>query len=351
MFEIKKPLKLMIWIAGIVLSISLVACTPEVPVIESPEPEPEIETVVPAATETRETPPTPAVDPTVLLVSGVEADSFTWSQTHLLLETLAENSIMRLVVLEEPAPEMITPEVQVVVGVGSNLDLNGFALRAPGVSFVAIGDPDAAVTENLSLIGDPLVEMRQQAFMAGYVSAVISQDNKIAALIPEDSAARDLLAESYVVGARFYCGICQPIYPPYNAFPQWEALPSGITDEGFRPVVNTYFNIGVEVVYVHGELASPELLDYLEELGMKVVSDRSPDIQRSNWVGTITTDPAPALEALWTDLLAGVPGTHLPAAIVLNDTESGLISDGRMRLFDVMIADLQAGMVSVEIIP
>jgi hypothetical protein len=201
------------------------------------------------------------------------------------------------------------------------------------------------------VIGDLLNDARQQAFMAGYLSALISSDNKIAALIPEGNPSRDLLAESYVVGARFFCGLCQPIFPPYNAFPQWEALPSSLRDNEFRPTVNKYSNIGVDVVYVHGDLISPELLAYLDELDIKVVSDRAPDIQRSNWVGTITADPTPALEALWPDLFMAAPGKRMSSAIVLTDRETGLVSEGRYRLFETMVAEIQAGLVSVEITP
>jgi hypothetical protein len=116
-------------------------------------------------------------------------------------------------------------------------------------------------------------------------------------------------------------------------------------------VVNSLDNKGVEIVYVHGELVSPDLLGILEELGMKVLSDQPPDVVRGNWVGTLTIDPVPALEDLWPGLIAGGPGVSIPAAITLTDTEMGLVSEGRFRLFEEMAADLQAGLVSIGIVP
>lgn len=351
MVKLKIPLKLISWMIGFVLIFGLVACTPEAPVVDDPVSEPEIETEVPVIIETQAASPTPDLPPTVLMVSGVGVDPSLRSKTQLMVESLATDSGMNLVVLEEIRPELITPEVQVVIGLGPNLDLNGIAANTPAVSFVAIGDPNATVADNLSVIGDPLVEMRQQAFMAGYLSALISQDNKIAAIFASDDPASDLLVESYVVGARFLCGICQPLFPPYNPFPQWETLPTASTDDAFRPVINNFYNIGVEVIYVHGALATPELLAYIQDYGIKVISDRTPETLINNWIGTVTSDPTSALDALWAGLISGAPGVPSPAAIILTDAELGLVSEGRYRLFEDMVADLQAGLVSVEITP
>jgi hypothetical protein len=180
---------------------------------------------------------------------------------------------------------------------------------------------------------------------------LISSDYKIAALFPAEGDVSNVLAESYIVGARFLCGICQPLFPPYNAFPQYEILTTDSDNNGFRSTVENFSNIGVEIVYVHGELAVSDLLDNLAELDIKVVSDTSPDILRGNWVGTISTDPGPALEALWSELLEGSAGVQIPSLMVLTDRDMGLVPDGRYRLFEDMLADLQAGLISVEITP
>ena len=351
MIKTKHFFSIICLVIGLVFILGMTACAPDVPEVEAPITEPEIETVVPEPTAIQETPPVQDLTPSVLLVSEGEFSSFVYAQLQTSLESLTADSGMRLIVLEAINSEMITPDVRVVIGVGANLNLNELALKSPRVSFIVIGDPNATVTNNVSVIGDPGTEIRQKAFMAGYLSALISSDNKIAALIHADNPEQDLLGESYVVGGRFYCGICQPLYPPYNAFPQWEALTSQIGEGGFRPGVDSLDNKGVEIVYVHGELVTPDLLTYLEELGMKVVSDQPPDVVRSNWAATLTMDPVPALENLWSDLIAGQPGVSIPAVIILTDAEMGLVSEGRYRLFEEMAADLQAGLISIELVP
>ena len=339
----------LIFCVGLMLSVA--GCAPAVPIVDQPTEEPLVDTPVSPVLEVTTPSPIPEALPTVLLITGTEVDPFMVSQSEDMLEKLAEEASMQFAKLEGLEPEMLTPEVKVVVGVGQDLDLNTLAVNYPGIAFVAIGSATASVADNVSVIGNPAVETRQKAFMAGYLSAITSSDNKIAALIAEENPARDLLAESYEVGARFFCGICHQVFPPYGTFPQWEAVSTSTLANDFRAIIDQYSNIAVEIMYVHGDLASPELFAYLEEVGIKVVSDRSPDLPRSNWIGTIAVDPAPALEAIWPDLIAAGAGKQVPALIVLTDRHSGLLSAGRYRLFEAMTTDLQSGMVSIEITP
>ncbi len=342
---------LILGVLAMVLLTGLAACAPSAPEVEAPTAEPTIETVEAAPTDAVITPPTPQAAPSVLLVWGDDVDPFTRSQTLSALETLTADSALELVVVEAALPDVLTPEVEAVIGVGANLGLNALAADAPEISFLAIGDPDASVTDNLSLIGDPNDEFRQKAFLAGYISAVISFDNKIVAFINADNAASDDILEGFVAGARFFCGICRNVFPPYNAFPQWELLTPDVANDGFRPIVNNYFNIDVDVVYVQGDLATPGMLDYFDELGIQMIGDRPHDVLPGLWAGTILSDPGPALESLWPGLLSGAQGVQVPAKLLIADTESGLISEGRFRLIEEMITNLQSGLVSVESAP
>jgi hypothetical protein len=347
----KNTNKRIFWIVGLIFLVGIAACSPGAPEVDPSIPEIEVDIEAPAATEAQETPLVVESPPKALLVRSTEVDPFVFDEIQVLLENLTSDSGFSLDVLPGTSPEMITHDVQVVIGVGANLDLNGFAASAPGVSFVAIGDPNAVVMDNLSVIGDLANDAQIKAFMAGYLSALTANDSKVAAIISSDHPASDLLAESFIVGARFYCGICQPLYPPYYPFPQWELVPAETTADGFRPLINTYREMEVEVLYVHGDLASPDLLVIIQELGIKVVSDRTPDVLGDNWVGTITADPAPVLAALWPDVIAGMPGVQVPVGMRLTNRDTGLLSDGRYRLFVEMAAEFQAGLISYERVP
>lgn len=309
------------------------------------------ETLTPQADDTAVLPtPTQAAD-VVLFAADPKADPFMASQTRAALEGLIVDGEQMLVVATSITPEEVTEYVKVVVGVGPELDLASLAAAAPQTHFVAVDHPEVMPSANLSVIGDPLVDQQHQSFLAGYLAALVSSDYKVAALIPSDSQQSNLMLDAFLIGSRFFCGICKPLYPPYNSFPEWETLPVESAADGFQPVVDGLVAYGVEVLYLQGELHSTQILTYLGDAGIKVVSDRSPDVGRNNWVGTVTADPGPALTSLWPDLMAGAEGTRKPSSLVLIDTEAGLVSDGRMRVFDQMLADLQAGLVLPQSVP
>lgn len=339
------------WILGVFLALAVVACTPD-----SPGDITLVTETVPVVIEPVEVAPTPtepdAVERTkVLLVDSGDADPGLLSQTWATLEQLATESGLTLEVREGPIQEGDLEDVLVLVAVGSGLDVSALAAAAPEVTFVAVDRPGISPTSNVSVIEDPFVDAHRKAFMAGYLVALMSSDNKMGAMIPSDLENRDTMIESFITGARFYCGICRPQYPPYGTFPQIETLASGNDTQGVQAVINNFDVIGIDVVYVHGELATTEVLTYIAEHDIKVIGDSSPDIIRNNWVGTLTADPGPALMALWPDLLSGSGGVQMSALASLTDLEADLLSTARYRLFAETAADLALGLISISPAP
>lgn len=337
-----------IWVSlcAVLLVSVMVACSPAAPTVgEIPSATAVTTEEQPTAEVTEVATATPAA-PTIIFTYGSEVDPFAISQTQAALEQLVADSPMKLVIQNDLSLEMLTPNVEVVVGVGPTLNLEELARSAPEISFIAVNDPAAQPAENLSVIGDLRGDQQRQAFMAGYLAAVVSEDNKVAVLVPGEPENSDFILESFITGARFFCGWCRPLYPPYNAFPQWETLSVESANAGFEPIIDTLKLKGVEILYVPGSVATSELLSYLAEVNIKVIGDTSPDQLRNNWVGTVKADPGSALLLLWDDLLAGLEAKQISPQIILDDTDSGLVTEGRYRIFEEMAADLQAGIVS-----
>ncbi len=341
-------LKKLIQLTGIVIAIALSACTPDsTPMTDQPTAV-ELTTEAPAVTDTQEPTITVSV-PTVLLLYTDEADLLTLSQTQSALTTLTEQSGLTLVTSDEFLPEMLTSNVRVVVGVGEGLNLSSLSSSAPDIRFVAVDDPNAVPTDNLFVIGDPLARQQRQAFMAGYLAAVISSDYKVSGLFSSD--ANTEVVNAFVIGAEYFCGICRPSYPPYNNFPSWDSISPGVSESGLQSVIDGLVNYGVEILYLQGELISPELLSNLANVGILVVSDSPPDMVRNNWVGTVQSDFGAALVDIWDAVLNGSNGMKVPASVTLADMEAEWVSEGRLRLFENMSADLDAGLVLTEYAP
>jgi hypothetical protein len=283
-------------------------------------------------------------------MTSPNAYPFILAEVRETLEILAADSGFNLAIQEGSSVELIS-NAPVVVTLGGDIDVNNLAASYPEVSFVAIDNFDAAPSTNLSVIGDPLIDQQRRAFMAGYLAALLSDDYKVAALTPSDADLTETVVESFVVGVRFFCGICQTKYPPYQSFPQWETLPVNGSEETFQPVLDSFSNIGVEIFYVNGNLLSPQLLTAIAESGILVIGDQYPGTIRNNYAGTILSDPTPILEAIWADILDGNSGQQIAGSIVLVDRNPDLVSDGRYQLFLEMVDDLQEGLIYPEAVP
>ena len=343
---------LVILFLGLILILGFSACAPQAPTeITATLPAGTTPTQPEAATEPPPTvTPTPE-DPVVILLHSADADPFAKMQIQSKLEELTTNSGLQLVIQEALSAEMMAADVKVVAGVGPGIDVNSLAASYPGVSFLAVDNPSAQPSANLTVIGDPVDDQKRRAFMAGYLAALISDDYKVAALAPADTSSTDMILDSFVVGARFYCGLCQPKYPPYKAFPQVQSLPVGETVETYQPVLDILQANGVQVIFVHADLASSPLLARISEMDMVAVSDQRPEITSNNYVGTVLSDPGPSLEFLWPSLLNADQGFWKAASITLVDLDSGLLSEGRYQYFLEMAGYLEEELVFPEIVP
>lgn len=326
--------------------VGFTACQPELP--ETPGAIAETTESVQVTEEIRTTvTPTPTeVLSGVILVVSPEADQVSVSQIQASLNQLLSDEKLVLLDRENLSAEMITPAVTVVIGVGQGLNMIDLSVSNPETSFVVVGDPTVQPSDNLSVIGDPVIEQQHQFFVAGYLSALISEDYRTASLIQLSDEDSNTMIDSFMVGAEFFCGVCNPLHPPYNDFPYWQMLSVENVSSGFEPVIENFVNYGVEVLFVPVELASSELLSYAGSFGLKVVSNGEPDIARNNWVGTVMVDMGQALVDLWPRLLSNSKGVQVPGRILLTNTDAGLISEGRQRLFYDMISDLQSGLIS-----
>jgi len=341
---------LLILIAGLALVFVFTACEPslgtEPGITEETNTEipPEIETeIVPSSTATESV-------QKVILISGQGVDEFTRSQVQAALETLTTKAGYALEIQDEISLESVN-NVLVIVSLGEDIDVNNLAQSYPEVAFVTVNNANVEPSSNIHIIGDPLVDRRNRAFMAGYLAALISDDYKVAALVPSETDTTEEVLESFVIGARFFCGICQPKYPPYQSFPQWQTVPVENLVEQYQLILDNFRNSGVEVLYIQGDLAESSVLSTASEYGITVVSDQSPEMSMNNYAGTVLSDPAQALTDLWQEILNGREGHRMPIPIVLVDRDSGLVSEGRYALFLEMAENLLNGLVSAESVP
>jgi len=312
--------------------------------------------VTPAATFTKSSSPSmpaqatvtsvPSLSPTVsnpvaILVAPDQADPYQVSSLQAALKELAVSSGLDFRLKTTLATGDLDSSIKVVVVLQSDPGLAGLIKNAPNVQFVAVGIPGLQPGPNLSLIGPEGFRPDQQAFMAGYVAAILTFDWRVGVLTQGETNGGQLVQDAFINGVRFFCGLCRPTHPPYLAYPQAFAIASPGDESSWRSSADNLLQGSVTTVYVSPASSSPALLAYLFNAKVNLIGGQSPtDDLRSQWIATILPDPAGALKQLWPDLIAGKGGAQLPMPIVLADTSSGLLNAARLRLVDATLEDL-----------
>jgi hypothetical protein len=285
--------------------------------------------------------------PAAILVVPDTADPYQVSSLQAALKELAASSGMEFQQKAALSPEDIDSSVKVVVALQADPGLANLSKGAPNVQFAAVGIPGLQPGPNLSLIGPEGFRPDQQAFIAGYVAALLTFDWRVGVLGPGPvQGSSQLVQDAFNNGVRFFCGLCRPAHPPYQAYPQAFAIDAPGDEASWRAAADNLLQAAVTTVYVSPVSSSPALLAYLYQARVELIGGQAPtDDLRSQWIATILPDPASALTQLWPDLIAGKGGAQLPVPIVLADTSSGLLTEARLRLVNATLDDLVNGRI------
>ncbi len=337
-----------------ILVLLLASCSPGTAPAATSTPAP---AQVTAAAETPTTQPTVTALPgKALLVTGSGADSET--ATAAVQAALTELSTAAGLMLEtRPGlqKEEITSDIRVVVSLDASLNMTELAGAAPQTQFIAVSPVDLPGSGNLAVIRKRL---EHHAFVAGYISVLLSTDYRAGALLPVDGPLGAVLQDAFANGARYFCGVCAPGYPLNIYYPQVAALPAASDGPAWQAAAaGLYDNQKAEVFYLSAEAARPEVLSYLQGRAqvnkmVLVVGDQpSPDMLKEQWAATVRFDLVPALRLAWADVMGGKGGSVFEADIIAENPNANLLGEGRMRLVKDLIAEMKSGRVHPFSIP
>jgi hypothetical protein len=297
------------------------------------------------ATETQAPLPSPTSPPgKVLLVSTLPGQGL----EAALADLIATGD---LVLETRPAlqPAELDEGVRVVVFAAPPPDLAEMLAAAPGVQFVVVSAVDATPTGNLSVIR---VRSEHQAFLAGFISAVFAADWRAGGLLPADGPLGAGLQDAFVNGGRYYCGVCAPGWPLGLYYPQVGALPAASDGPTWQAAAAEMFDNGkVNLFFVSAEAAQPEAYSYLQgkvqfDTPVWLVGTQSPPEElRDQWLATVRLDATAALREIWPAVSSGQGGQEVDAALVIEDVAEDYQDEGRMRLAEELLAEIEAGRI------
>lgn len=310
---------------------------------------------LPTETPASALPPTAAPStPLVILVMPADLPREQYDAYQALIYDLAQANGMRFQVLNTLTVEDVRlegPSLRVVIVFPPDPGLSELAAAAPQAQFLAVGIRGVSAGGNISTIGIE-VPIDQQAFLAGYTAAMLADDYRVGMITLRDDPQEAVAIQAFENGYRFYCGLCTQQYPPWYNYPIVIRIPPDERVDYYPAYGEAILDYLVEVTYVYPPVATPDMLDRLATYNMLLISERMPfPALQPNWVMSIEARPADALAQAFPALLAGQGGQIFVTPLALTDVNPDLLTEGKQRLVQQLLEDLQAGYVSTGVTP
>ncbi|MDQ2692736.1 MAG: hypothetical protein M3Y68_11925 [Chloroflexota bacterium] len=306
-------------------------------------------TSTPVPTETQMIPPTltpTATTPLAVLVLPADLDPETSNLYQTTVYDLAQASGLRFQVRNTLIAADLEPGLQVVIVFPPDPGIAALAAAAPQVQFLAINMPGVTAGGNISVLGNT-VQPDIAGFLAGYTAAMITEDYRIGMLMPKDNANALTALNAFAAGMSYYCGTCRPVLFYNWTYPQY--LEIGAEEDPAN--YNAYADIlilqrDVGTIFLYPDIVTPDLINYIGTTGVNMIGTTSPEQRPAGWVMTIQPDVIQAIQNAWPGLVAGQGGVTVQAPLGLADLDPGLLSEGKQRLVEQTLSDLQAGLIS-----
>jgi hypothetical protein len=281
---------------------------------------------------------TPTPLPGLVLIGGMDVVA---PEILSTIETLSGESGWTVETTLTVDAAGLRPETRVILWLGDPAAARPLAEAAPQARVIAVS-PSAAVeaTPNLTWI---VTDLDQQAFAAGYISMLVTQDWRAGGLLPAEPGT---WSEAFLNGGRYLCGRCIPLYAPIVEFPVASNLPAGAGApaalEALNALNSQYY---LDTVFVHPGVSSPELLAGLAGQEYIFVGLQSPPEElKARWAATVSFDLPAALRQAWPQ--ADAAGAVIQAPLALQDINPEILTEGKIKLLNQVLQDLQQGLIA-----
>ncbi|RME88599.1 MAG: hypothetical protein D6770_06580 [Anaerolineae bacterium] len=317
-------------------------------------------TAVPSLQAPTDTPislpsPTPTpVSPLVMLIVPADMNPDLSNLYQATLYDLAQQSGYRYQVRNTlTTSDLQEPGLSIVVALPPDPGLTELAAAAPNVQFLAVDIPGLTAGGNLSVLGSEIGRPDIPAFLAGYIAAMITEDYHIGMIIPAENEEAQRALAAYRNGKTFYCGLCNPWAGPFYEYPLWVEIPTDESPGAYGAYADfLIIQRHVETLYLHPDVATPELMTYIATTGAWQIGTVSPpQPQLPGWVVTIQPDVIQAIKNIWPNLVAGQGGVEVEPPLVMADINPELLTPGKQRLAEEVLRGLLDGTIGTGVEP
>ncbi|MBN2548750.1 MAG: hypothetical protein JXB15_06320 [Anaerolineales bacterium] len=297
--------------------------------------------------------PTPTLPPArAILLAPPGADASLVQTLQAELTDLSAQAGLLFERREQVTAAELGPQVQILVALPPDTGLAELAAASPQTQFLAVGIGGLQAAQNLSLVAAQGERPDRQGFLAGYLATVITDDWRVGVISLADNPAGRAARQAFTNGVIFYCGLCRPVYPPFYEYPLYVEIPGGASQADQQAAADILINSAVKTVYVVPGAGDENLLAYLASLGINIIGGMTPpDVAKGQWVASIQVDILDAVRQVWMEILDGKGGLSREASLHLADINPALLSPGRQRLVETILAELTADYIDTGVDP
>ncbi len=246
----------------------------------------------------------------------------------------------------------LTPELRLVVALPPDPGLAALAAAAPQTQFLAVGIPNLPEAPNLSQVAASGARPDQQGFIAGYIAAMLTADWRVGVISLSDTVTGKAARSGFLEGVVYFCGLCQPEYPPFYQYPLYGELPSTASAVEWQAIAGYMIDRYVQTVFVYPGAGDPAMLNTLAQAGVNLIGvGAPPEGLEQNWIASLRSESLPVVQQIIPELLAGRGALNLPMPLEITNINPNLFSPGRLRLAEETLAEMLAGFIDTGVDP
>jgi hypothetical protein len=262
------------------------------------------------------------------------------------IEELSNNAGWKVQQIHNKDTLEIPPNLRLFIALPPDPGIQELALNHPELQFLAIGIPGLVPQQNLSILGPEGFPFDQQAFIAGYTSAVLTKDWRIGMIAEFDSERFQEINKAFTNGVVFYCGLCQLAYPPFHDYPITYQLPQNPSQEDWQNAINFLLSYSTETIFILSSEPNHSVLQNVVDKGILLLGDQDPPQSfQSAWAATVRFAPEDAIRELWEDLGLNTSGWIENIPLIFDNINDDLFSIGRQRWVNETLKDLREGFI------
>jgi hypothetical protein len=101
-------------------------------------------------------------------------------------------------------------------------------------------------------------------------------------------------------------------------------------------------------IFLYPDIYTQDLATYIGTTGTSMIGTITPEQRPAGWMMTIRPDVVKAIQNAWPQLSSGQGGLTIQSPLGLADVDPTLLSEGKQRLVEQTLQELQAGKIAVQ---